>query len=76
MDRPPFSPAVQAVIVGAVERIIGIERERGEISRTDRAALAPEAQPHQDLIDQLLYGMAGLTADEVRGLEDRYERML
>jgi hypothetical protein len=76
LDRPPFSPAVQAVIVAAVERIIGIERERGEISRTDRAALDPEAQPYQDLIDQLFYGMAGLTADEVRGLEDRYERML
>ena len=75
-DRPPFSPAVQAVIVAAVERVIGIERERGEIARTDRAALAPEAQLYQDLIDQLLYGMAGLTADEVRGLEDRYERML
>jgi hypothetical protein len=68
--------AVRAAIVAAVERIIGIERERGEISRTDRAALAPDAQPYQDLIDQLLYGMAGLTANEVRGLEDRYEEML
>jgi len=28
------------------------------------------------LIDQLFYGMAGLSADEVKALEDRYARML
>jgi hypothetical protein len=76
LDRPPFSPAVLAVIVAAVEQIIAIERERGDIARTDRSALAPDAQPYQDLIDQLLYGMAGLIDDEIRGLEERYARML
>ncbi len=76
LERPPFSPAVQAVIVAAVERIIGIESNRGQIARTDRSALDPDAQPYQDLIDQLLYGLAGLSAEEVRGLEERYERML
>jgi hypothetical protein len=76
LDRPPFSTAVQVVIVAAVERIIAIERERGDIARTDRSALAPEAQPYQDLIDQLFYRMAGLTDDEIRGLEERYSRML
>ena len=40
--RLPFSPTVETLVIAAVERIIGIERERGEISRTDRAALAPE----------------------------------
>jgi hypothetical protein len=76
LARPPFSLAVQVVIVAAVVRIMAIERERGEIARTDRASLSPEAQPYQDVIDKLLYGMAGLTTEEVRGLEERYERML
>ena len=49
-------------------------RVRGTVR--DRAALDPNAQPYQDLIDQLFYGMAGVTADEVRGLEERYVRML
>jgi hypothetical protein len=76
LERPPFSPAVQTVIVAAVERIIAIEASRSQIARKDRSALDPDAQPYQDFIDQLLYGLAGLTAAEVRGLEERYERML
>jgi hypothetical protein len=38
--------------------------------------LALAAQPYQDLIDQLFFGMAGLTADEVKALEERYTKML
>jgi len=40
------------------------------------SALAPAAQPCQDFIDRLFYGMAGLTSDEVKALEERYARML
>jgi hypothetical protein len=43
---------------------------------SERSALDPAAQPYQDLIDQLCYGMAGLASDEVKGLEERYARML
>lgn len=45
-------------------------------SRTERSALAPAAQPYQDLIDSLFFGMAGLSADEVKKLEERYAKML
>jgi hypothetical protein len=73
---PPYSYAVPAVIAEAVQRICAIEQSRGEISRSDRSALAPDAQPYQDLIDKLFYRMAGLTDAEARGLEDRLSRML
>jgi hypothetical protein len=46
------------------------------IARTDRSALAPEAQPYLDLIDRILYRMAGLTDTEVQGWEMRLEKVL
>jgi hypothetical protein len=76
LDTPPFSLAVREAVIEAVKRIIAIEQERGEISRTDRAALDTTAQPYQDFIDQLMYGMAGLTDDEIRTLESSHEQML
>jgi hypothetical protein len=72
----PFSLVVRDAIVAAAKRIIAVEESRGEISRSDRSALAPAAQPYQDFIDQLFYGMAGLTETEVKGLEERYATML
>lgn len=76
LNQPPFSAAVQDVLVELVRRIIAIEQARGEIARTERSALAPAAQPFQDLIDRLLYAMAGLTSAEITGLEDRLATML
>jgi hypothetical protein len=76
LANPPFPLAVQDVLVELVRRIIAIEHARGEIARTQRSALAPAAQPLQDLIDRLLYRMAGLTPDEAAGLEHRLARML
>ena len=64
------------MIVDLVNRIIAIEAARGEIPRAARSALAPAAQPFQDLIDRLLYAIAGLSNDQIRGLEDRLGRML
>jgi hypothetical protein len=46
------------------------------IAGTERSALAPEAQPYQDLIDRILFRLAGLTDEEVQGLEKRLEGML
>ena len=74
--NPPFPLAVQDVLVELVRRIIAIEQARGEIARTDRSALAPAAQPLQDLIDRLLYAMAGLTPEESARLEARLAKML
>jgi hypothetical protein len=76
LETAPFSLVIRGAIVGAVKRIISVEHNRGEISRTARSALAPAAQPCQDLIDRLLYAMAGLTPNEVAGLEARLEQML
>jgi len=73
---PPFSLAVQDVLRELVRRIVAIEQARGEIARDDRSALAPAAQPLQDLIDKLLYAIAGLTEPEYVGLEQRLARML
>jgi type I restriction-modification system DNA methylase subunit len=76
MKDAPFSPAVRTVIIEAANRIIAIEERRGDISRAARSALAPEAQPYQDLIDRIFYAMAGLSASEAAGLEERLAQML
>jgi len=62
--------------MAAVDRITAIEESRGDISRSSRSALDPQAQPFQDLIDRLFYAMAGLTNHEVEGLEKRLATML
>jgi hypothetical protein len=72
----PFNPVVREAIVEAVKRIIDVESDRGEIRRVDRSALAAEAQPYQDFIDRLIFAMAGLSADDARALEDRYNLMV
>lgn len=76
LANPPFPLVVENVLVELVRRITAIEQARGEIARTERSALASAAQPFQDLIDRLLYAMAGLTPSEIAGLEERLARML
>ena len=76
LKQPPFSLVVRDVIIEAVNRITALEAARGEIARVERSHLAEAAQPYQDLIDRLLYRMAGLSEAEAAGLEDRLTRML
>jgi hypothetical protein len=71
-----FSPAIQGVVIEAVNSIMRIGKDRGEIARVDRAQLALAAQPYQDFIDRLFYAMAGLTQQEASELEDRLAQML
>ena len=59
-----------------VERIIAIETARGEIARAERSALDPQAQPLQDLIDRILFRLAGLSDTESADLETRLAKML
>jgi hypothetical protein len=73
---PPFPATVRECIVHLVNRIIEIEADRGEIARSERSSLSPAAQPHQDLLDRMVYRMAGLSDEEIAGLEDRLARML
>jgi len=76
LEQPPFSRVIQSVLVELVQRILRAEKARGTIARSGRSALGPAAQPFQDLIDRIIYAMAGLSDVEARGLEDRLARML
>lgn len=76
LQDAPFGPAVQDVLIELVRRIITIEQNRREIARAERSALDPAAQPLQDLIDRLIFAMAGLTPNESKALEERLARML
>jgi hypothetical protein len=67
---------VTTCLVRLVDRITKVEADRGDIARSDRSALDPKAQPYQDLIDRMLYRMAGLSEDEAAGLERRLAQML
>lgn len=72
----PFKLAIRDIMVDLVRLIIDAEQRRGQIARAERSALCAEAQPYQDLIDHLLYEMAGLSAEEAQGLEERLATML
>jgi hypothetical protein len=76
LAAPPFGPTIIDCIEFLVRKIIDIETARGEIERAERSALDPQAQPLQDLLDHTIYRMAGLTDDDIAGLEDRLARML
>ena len=76
LAESPFKLAVRDTMIELVRLIVDAEQRRGEIARSERSALCAEAQPYQDLIDQLLYAMAGLSEEEARGLEERLAKML
>lgn len=67
---------IRRKIVEAVNRIMSIEANRGDIARAARSSLDPAAQPYQDLIDRLIYAMASLTSSESTALEERLGQML
>lgn len=76
LEVSPFDPLIRDCVIVAVDRITAIEQRRGSISRSDRSALSPEAQPYQDFIDRVFFAMAGLTPEESAGLEERLATML
>jgi hypothetical protein len=76
LEVPPFPDSTVAAVSFLVQGIIAAEQARGEIARSDRSALVPEAQPYQDLIDRILFTMAGLDDSEIAALEQRLESML
>ncbi len=73
-SRP--SRTTRDAVVELVNRIIRAGQARGPISRSGRSALCPAAQPYQDLIDRLMFAMAGLTDAESATLAARLARML
>ena len=76
LTNPPFGTTVLDCLDLLVQKIIQIEASRGKIARAERSALDPKAQPLQELLDQMIYRMAGLTEDESKALEERLARML
>ncbi|TWT40539.1 N-6 DNA Methylase [Phycisphaerae bacterium RAS1] len=76
LTNPPFGAAVMDCMDLLVQKIIDIESGRGKIARAERSALDPQAQPLQDVLDHMIYRMAGLTDADVEGLEERLARML
>jgi hypothetical protein len=76
LAEAPFKLAIRDTMIELVRLIMDAEQRRGQIARSERSALCAEAQPYQDLIDRLLYAMAGLSEEEAQGLEDRLAKML
>jgi len=76
LKTSPFNFAVRDIMVELVQRIIKTEQDRGDISRAERSRLSAAAQPYQDLIDKILFAMAGLTEPEANALEKRLKFML
>jgi hypothetical protein len=74
--NPPFSESLIQCMVHLVQLITDCETRRGSIMRTERSALCSEAQPIQDLLDKIIFRLAGLTDAEAEGLEQRLSTML
>ena len=73
---PPFAGTTTAVLDSLAVKISTIEADRGSVSKRARASIDPEAQPYQVLIDTILFGMAGFSRAEVRGIEDRLQELV
>jgi hypothetical protein len=73
---PPFSQTLIKAVVRATKTIIRLERERGEIARSERSELCDGAKPYQEFIDSVLFRMAGLNERESKGLQTRLSTML
>lgn len=76
LSAAPFPETVVICMMEIVQRIFLIEQQRGAIARSDRSALDEKAQPLQDLLDHMIFRMAGLNEDEAMGLVARLARML
>lgn len=76
LRKSPFPVTVRYCMIRLVERIIAIESKRGDIARTERSSLDPKAQPLQDLLDRIIFRMAGLSDAESKSLEERLAKML
>ena len=63
-------------IVYLVKVICEMEASRGDIARAERSALNVRARPYQELIDAIIFRLAGLTDAEAEGLEQRLSKML
>jgi len=74
---PGTLPATVAKALTEMSRQIQeIEAKRVLKNRSERAQLAPESQPIQDVIDAVLFRCYGLSEDDAKYIEKRLEEML
>ncbi len=76
LTEPPFSPALFELFGACVNRIEELELARGEITRRERASLAPDADAIQTFLNEVVFEMAGVRDAERDGLRRRLLTML
>jgi hypothetical protein len=76
-DNPPeIKDAAALAATGGTLITIDRDQRKVDIARTERSALGRQAQPLQDLLDRIIFRLAGLTDYEAKALEIRLAKML
>jgi hypothetical protein len=76
LAEPPLTQTTAILLDLLVCRILQVEQKRGAVSKIDRAHLAEDAQPAQDIIDRLLFSIAGFSNEETGGIEERIKELV
>jgi hypothetical protein len=76
IDVLPFSRVIRDVLIESVKSIVECESQRGIITRSQRSSLSEDAQDYQEMIDNVLYALAGISEREAKLLEQRLATML
>ena len=76
LEEPPFATEIMDCIVYLVKVICEMEASRGDIARAERSALDVRARPSRELLDAIIFRLAGLTDPQAEGLEQRLSKML
>ena len=77
LEEPPFATEIMDCIVYLVKGICEMEASRGDIARHRAISLSTsEPGPTKNLIDAIIFRLAGLTDAEAEGLEQRLSKML
>ena len=72
----PFDPQVTGFLTEVVDELVRVEGARGPVAKRRRAAFAPEAEPLQELVDWVLFRMAGFDDDQIHHVKSRLRDML
>lgn len=76
LDSEGASPKAQQVMANLVQFIEQEESNRGQIARAERSHLAPAAEQAQDILDDLIFTLLGMSDRQRRHIRDRLEQML
>ena len=70
------SLTIQKVMATLVQYIEKEESNRGAIARTERSHLAPNAEQAQDILDDIIFALLGISEPQCQRLRDRLSQML